>query len=233
MPRHNLQSLFSQHLGNHRRTGQVLPFPGLSIDNIGSTPQEVAGGVLGQIGATGAGGVDSQVSNLSKQLNDLRATQQTQLDKLNENTQALQQNTSSKSNSSNSTGGGLSGLASSLFGGVLGIAPIVKGIFDLFGGSDKPATQPLVPFNLPASIQYEGALNSAGSVSTVDYGQGGQARKLGTPVAAKTAQTPPTVNIQVNAMDTQSFLDRSDDIARAVRQALLNSSSLSDVIADL
>jgi hypothetical protein len=37
----------------------------------------------------------------------------------------------------------------------------------------------------------------------------------------------------VNAMDSQSFLDHSDDIAMAVKQAILNSSSLNDVISDL
>jgi hypothetical protein len=34
-------------------------------------------------------------------------------------------------------------------------------------------------------------------------------------------------------MDSQSFLDHSDDIAMAVKQAILNSSSLNDVIAEL
>jgi hypothetical protein len=34
-------------------------------------------------------------------------------------------------------------------------------------------------------------------------------------------------------MDSQSFLDHSDDIANAVKAALLNSHSLSDVITDL
>ena len=41
------------------------------------------------------------------------------------------------------------------------------------------------------------------------------------------------MTIQVNAMDSQSFLDHSDDIAMAVKQAILNSSSLNDVISNL
>ena len=41
------------------------------------------------------------------------------------------------------------------------------------------------------------------------------------------------VQIQVNAMDSRSFMDHSTDIANAVRQALLNSHSLGDVIAEL
>lgn len=234
MPRHDLSKLFSQHLGNHRRSSiaQVLAFPGLSVDSVASTPHAVVSGALGQAGPSGSGGVDSQVASLSKQLGDLKTVQQNQLDKLNANTQALLQNTAARSTTANSASGGLGSLASSLFGGALGIAPLVKGIFDLFG-SNTPAVQPLVPFNLPAAIKYEGALNgSNGGVSSVDYGQGGQVRTL-VGGGSKAAQAAPTVNIQVNAMDTQSFLDRSDDIARAVRQALLNSSSLNDVIADL
>jgi hypothetical protein len=34
-------------------------------------------------------------------------------------------------------------------------------------------------------------------------------------------------------MDSQSFLDHSDEIAKAVQQALLGSHSLNDVISDL
>ena len=40
-----------------------------------------------------------------------------------------------------------------------------------------------------------------------------------------------TVNVQ--AMDAQSFLDHSNDIAQAVRQAMLNLSSINDVVNEL
>jgi hypothetical protein len=36
--------------------------------------------------------------------------------------------------------------------------------------------------------------------------------------------------VQVQALDSQSFLDHSDDIAAAVRQAMLTSTTLNDVI---
>ena len=41
------------------------------------------------------------------------------------------------------------------------------------------------------------------------------------------------ITVQVQAMDSQSFLDHSDDIAQAVRQAMLNMSSLNDVVSNL
>ncbi len=34
-------------------------------------------------------------------------------------------------------------------------------------------------------------------------------------------------------MDSRSFMDHSDDIARAVREALLNAHSLNDVMSEL
>lgn len=41
------------------------------------------------------------------------------------------------------------------------------------------------------------------------------------------------INVTIQALDSQSFLDRSSDIAQAVRQAMLNSSSVNDVVNDL
>lgn len=232
MPRNELTNLISSRLGNHRRRSDVLQqlsLPGLSIDNVSGTPS-VGAGLLG-----GAGGnVGEQVANLSKQLNDLRTAQQGQVDKIAENTQALLQNTASRANSGgSSTGRTIASAATGLLGGAFGLAPLFKGIFDLFGGSQSPAVQPLVPFNLPPSIQYAGGTSAQGGVVPVDYGQGGQSRPLNSGAQTGSSQAGPTVQINVSAMDSRSFLDHSDDIARAVRQAMLQSSSLNDVIADL
>jgi hypothetical protein len=41
------------------------------------------------------------------------------------------------------------------------------------------------------------------------------------------------ITVQVQAMDSQSFLDHSNDIALAVRQAMLQSSVLNDVIREV
>ena len=42
-----------------------------------------------------------------------------------------------------------------------------------------------------------------------------------------------SILVQVQAMDSQSFMDHSQQIAQAVRQAMLNLNSLNDVITDL
>ncbi len=41
------------------------------------------------------------------------------------------------------------------------------------------------------------------------------------------------ITVQVQAMDSRSFLDHSEDIAQAVRQAMLNSHGINDVITEL
>ena len=172
--------------------------------------------------------VGEQVAALSKHLNDLKLAQQLSLDSLNQNTQALVQNTITKSGGSSSSSTA-SGLFSQIIGSTFAFSPIVKGLFSLFGGGGSSQTaQPLVPFTLPASIRYEGPYSSAnrGQVTGVDSGQNGTARVSG---------PAPTTNvqIQVSAMDSRSFLDHSADIAAAVREAILHSNSLNDVIADL
>ena len=43
----------------------------------------------------------------------------------------------------------------------------------------------------------------------------------------------PQITVNVQAMDSRSFLDRSTDIAAAVRHAMLNSNSINDVVNDL
>lgn len=97
----------------------------------------------------------------------------------------------------------------------------------LFGGGGQTlAVQP--PYMLPSPVQSEAGVTASapGQVTPVSYSNTGQARAQG-------ASSAPQVTIQVNAMDSQSFLDHSDDIAMAVKQAILNSSSLNDVIAEL
>ena len=233
MHKNNSNDLLS-HLGNHRRRKDVLQqlaISGLSIDNVPSPAAVGTAGLLGQLLSGPGGDVGQQVADLSKQLLELRTVQQTHIDKVNENTQALAQNTLAKASGSGGSTG--SHIASSLLSSVFGLSPIFKGIFDLFSGSKSQPVAPLVPFLLPPSIQYAGgAQQGAIGITAVDYGQGGQIRTLGGQGGSVAAQ-PANIQVNVTAMDSRSFLDHSEDIARAVRQAMLQSSSLNDVIADL
>jgi hypothetical protein len=103
-------------------------------------------------------------------------------------------------------GGGFSGL------GVL--SPVISGLLSLFGvGGSKSEPDPLPLYTPSPSIQISDTLRDAA-----------------VPQAASAA---PQITVHVNAMDSQSFMDRSTDIAHAVREAMLNLHPINDVVASL
>lgn len=127
----------------------------------------------------------------------------------------------------------------------LTLAPLVRGIFNLFRREkDEEDIEP-VRFSLPAPLRTEAGLALDGQTVAIDRGAGGRVRTIRpaeTPVAnwdadrtATSAMGTPVQNItvQVQAMDSRSFLDHSEDIARAVRDAMLHSHSINDVVNDL
>lgn len=110
----------------------------------------------------------------------------------------------------------------------LGLMPIVSGLLSLFGG-ESSTPPPLVHYQMPDTIEY-GAAEVNGQIVGGDFGQAGSARAYGT---GGPAVESAGINVTVQAMDAQSFLDRSSDIAAAVRNAMLNLSSINDVVNDL
>jgi hypothetical protein len=119
----------------------------------------------------------------------------------------------------------------------------------LFSGSDEPT--PLTKYTLPSAIQFQAAETRDG-LTTADYDQSGAVRAypsrgtgdggsaigglgIGDGIAPSSAkETPaPQITVNVQAMDARSFLDRSGDIAAAVRDAMLNLNSINDVVNDL
>jgi hypothetical protein len=140
------------------------------------------------------------------------------------NTDALAQNSQAKSSS---TGGSVSDVlntASQFMGGGLSLMPLVSLFSSLFGGGQsQPA--PLVPFSLPPSLNLESTTNN----QDVVWGENGLPRSAGSSGSNAGQQ----ITVQVQAMDSQSFLDHSDDIAQAVRQAMLNMNSINDVVTSL
>jgi hypothetical protein len=152
-------------------------------------------------------------------------------------------------NSSSGSGGGgtnILSLASSALGGGLGIIPLVTGLMGLFGGSSEPP--PLEKYIMPDQLWLSGA-DTANGIQNADFDQFGMPRlysdatsgtsqppgsSLTTPSTSggsSTASAP--INVTIQALDSQSFLDRSSDIAQAVRHAMLQSSSINDVVNDL
>ena len=116
-----------------------------------------------------------------------------------------------------------------VFGSGLGLSPLISGIASLFGGGgDSANPAPLARFALPPAIQVNaGVSENGGPAFAVDYPQGGIFRPVSWP-----AQPAAQITVQVQAMDSRSFLDHSSEIAMAVRQAMLESSVLNDVVRE-
>jgi hypothetical protein len=139
-----------------------------------------------------------------------------------------------------SAGDTLSTVASAIFKSGFGLAPMITGLISLFGGDSSPAPAPLVKYALPASVALQGA-ESGGGLTGVDYDQSGMARAYqasSTVSSPSPAGTPggaaaPLITVNVQAMDARSFLDRSGDIALAVRDAMLNMNAINDVVGEL
>jgi hypothetical protein len=89
-----------------------------------------------------------------------------------------------------------------------------------------------VKFALPAALNLSAGVSDAipGHAFGVDSAQGGAPRPVTT---ERMAPAPAQITVQVQAMDSQSFLDHSNDIALAVRRAMLESTVLNDVIREV
>ena len=111
-----------------------------------------------------------------------------------------------------------------------GVGPIVTGLMKLFGSNDSEAPPPLEKFIAPASISVDAALTASRDFGAVRYAQGGTP---GVSPGTVSQSSAATIQVNIQALDSQSFLDRQDDIARAVREAMLHSNSLNDVVMEL
>jgi hypothetical protein len=169
----------------------------------------------------------TEVSALLGESNSTIATQLEELQAINEAQMAgMEAATSTNTKSSGETIGDtlldFLGLGS-------GIGSLISGLVGLFGGGGSGSTTAVTPYiqPLPINLQAGFSGSSAGGASGVDYGEGGQPRQT------SGASTQQQITVQVQAMDSQSFLDRSNDIAAAVRKAMLETSTLNDVIREV
>ena len=105
---------------------------------------------------------------------------------------------------------------------LLGVLPLAGGLLrTLLDGPTEPATTPAVRYSLPGSVRLGTSLGTT-FVTDGSVPWAGQLEEA-------TRQTNPTVVINVNALDSRSILDRSDDIASAVRQAMLTYQPFDDI----
>jgi hypothetical protein len=243
--RETLFERFAEALGEHPPASRA---EGLAADaSVGRQPGDSAGSSAAESDsaakpvesfANAAGAVTNQAthSNLTSQI------------------QSGQQAGASTSDGPGST---VSSIAKAFLESGLGLAPLVGELLGLFDGG--PSTPPpLVKYSMPDKLYFEGADTGSG-ISGADYDQMGLPRldgsvswgsnfgtgatNLGGRNSAGDAAspgadsnhstTPAQIQVNVQAMDAQSFLDHSSEIAQAVRQAMLNLNSLNDVVNDL
>ncbi len=176
--------------------------------------------------------VSDSVSTIARLLGQLQPLAAQQLEAVAENTQAVAQNTGAqKSGGASAVAGSIASTALKALGGGLTLLPLVSSIAGLFKGHKTEELPVLPTYTPPPAIHFVGAAPGASGqpIHAADYGQDGMPRTI----PATAPFLAPSVTVQVQAMDSRSFLDHSDDIARAVREAILNANALSDVVNEL
>jgi hypothetical protein len=148
--------------------------------------------------------------------------------------------------------GALESIGKSVLESGLGLVPLIGGLLGLFGGGGSATPPPLVKYAMPAKLGFQGAESGTG-IGDVDYDQMGMPRSYdglgssmlaasGLPTGGSSSATravapapaaSPQITVNVQAMDARSFLDRSSDIAAAVRDAMLSLNPINDVVNDL
>jgi len=207
--------------------------------------------VAGQQDSNPGGALDSgeeiaaSLSDTVKQLSELQGSS------------APQAASSSTSSASTTSSGGISAesIVSTVLESGLGMVPLVVGLLGLFAGGGTPAPPTLEKYAMPERQYFEGA-DTGSDVSGADYDQMGMPRAYSAAPDATSAQTSGSaspggsssgsgvpsglggagaaqITVNVQAMDSQSFLDHSSEIAQAVRDAMLNSNSINDVVNNL
>jgi hypothetical protein len=112
-----------------------------------------------------------------------------------------------------------------------GVGPLVAGVMKLFGSDDPEPLPALEKFQAPSRLSVEAGLTANREYASLRHAQGGSPDAISDGAARQSAA--PTVQVNIQALDSRSFLDRQDDIARAVREAMLHSNSLNDVVLEL
>lgn len=111
-------------------------------------------------------------------------------------------------------------------------SPLINGLRSLLSGGEDPLSESsYIRYESPLPIHLRSGFRSATPWETggVSYSSEGTPRVIQPDPAASI----PPISIQVSAIDSRSFLDHSEEIADAVRQALLNSHRLTNVLTEL
>jgi hypothetical protein len=130
--------------------------------------------------------------------------------------------------------GGLQATAdpSSAVGSILSslLNPVLGGLLGVFGHRDEYQAPTPIPFLRPSGMSFEYGMTGTAepSLQPTDHDSSGNLRVV--PAEPGPIQTP--ITIQVQAMDSRSFLDHSNEIADAVRRAIMESHPLNDTLRE-
>jgi hypothetical protein len=102
--------------------------------------------------------------------------------------------------------------------------PLIGGLLRLFGGGGATDTPRLPPAARPEPARYEAGFERGGKgLFLADYDLYGRMRPAGSLAAAP-------IVVQVDAMDSRSFMERAPEIAEALRRVLLESDGIRTVL---
>jgi hypothetical protein len=107
----------------------------------------------------------------------------------------------------------------------------IAGLVSLFTGRKQSEEQLPVPVMSPRpakrSVEYGLVASEGGALRTADTDESGRVR-----LRENKSEGLSQVVVQVQALDSRSFLDHRDEIASAVRQALMESHGLGSVLGE-
>lgn len=195
-----------------------------ALGELWAAPGPQANGEQGRVSSPAA--LTEPMSRLTQQLAELTSVARAQSETVDANTQAVIENSLAQATGDGkSTAASIGKNAFSYLRSGLGLVQLLGNFFNR-GGEETEST--LTSYSLPAAVDIEAGLSGLG-LQPIRYGQDGLPRAA--PASALQPVTP--ITIQVQAMDSRSFMDHSAEIASAVKDALLNSHSLNDVVLEL
>jgi hypothetical protein len=223
-------------MASNRSTTERMLDP--NVFGMPATLSQVVEGSLAPVG--GGGSATYQNSQLAQQMQHLEALSQAETATAEANAQGTNQ---AAAEGPQGPGGSSVGslIEKALGSGLSSLNPLIGGIMGLFGGGGGGGASVPSTFLMPSPVNVNAGISEGAPTQpfAVDYASGG------VPKAANLSSSPSSsagssgqgssgqIMVQIQAMDSQSFLDHSDDIAQAVRQAMLQSSVLSDVIREV
>ncbi len=126
----------------------------------------------------------------------------------------------------NSTGSDNSSLGANVLSSLL-LGPVWTTILGLFGGRDNEQSRIFQRFEAPSAV------STSRSAQTSEDGRGQDIRRDSFGMSANNVNATPPVSISIQALDARSILDRSDDIAAALKHALLSNHNVNDGLSEL